>query len=527
MKNYILIVSILSCFVSCKSSHQNESENATKTTASPLEYGNTITSSELKDLLYTYASDEFEGRETGEPGQKKAVEFLKQQYLTLGISSPPSETDYFQDVPLVKQFVPEIEFILNGESATMFDEFVSVGTADTQVFTADEIVYVGYGIETDSYSDYNNIDVKNKVVLIKAGEAQNKDGTYVTSGATDETVWSSGRRARNAKRDIAKEKGAKAVLVVDNLAHAYYSKYYSKLAESGKSGRVSLVTKDKNMLMFLISEALGQSMFREILTSNSAQIIKTDLSLTIKNKTEPVSSENVVAFIKGSEKPNEFIVVSAHLDHEGIRGENIYNGADDDGSGTVALLEMAEAFQTAVKNGDTPKRSIVFLHVTAEERGLLGSRHYTDNDPIFPLEQTVANLNIDMIGRVDKLHTEDRNYVYAIGSDRLSEELKVISEVANNTYTKITLDYRYDDEKDKNRYYYRSDHYNFAKHNVPVIFYFNGSHDDYHKPTDTPDKIEYDLLENRTRLVFYTAWELANREDRITVDEKHTVKTSE
>ena len=229
------------------------------------------------------------------------------------------------------------------------------------------------------------------------------------------------------------------------------------------------------------------------------------------------ASENVLAFIEGTENPDEIIVISAHLDHEGIKDGEIYNGADDDGSGSMAILEIAEAFKMAVKEGKGPKRSILFLHVTGEEKGLLGSKYYTEN-PVFPLSNTVCNLNIDMIGRVDDLHKKDSNYVYLIGADKLSTALHQVSESVNTKYTNINLDYRYNDENDPNRFYYRSDHYNFAKHNIPVIFYFNGTHQDYHKPTDTPDKIEYDLLAKRTRLVFHTAWEVANRKTRLVVD---------
>lgn len=229
-------------------------------------------------------------------------------------------------------------------------------------------------------------------------------------------------------------------------------------------------------------------------------------------------SENVVAYIKGSEKPDELIVISAHLDHIGTDEDgNVFNGADDDGSGTVALLEMAEAFQKAVKDGNGPKRSILFLHVTGEEIGLFGSKYYTEN-PLFPLENTVCNLNIDMIGRIDPDKADNPNYIYLIGSDKLSQELHDVSEAINKTYTNLELDYKFNDDNDPNRFYYRSDHYNFAKNNIPVIFYFNGTHEDYHKMTDTPDKIEYELLETRTRLIFQTTWEIANREGRISAD---------
>ena len=262
------------------------------------------------------------------------------------------------------------------------------------------------------------------------------------------------------------------------------------------------------MYGFLVSEAMG------------AVLLKTNsLEIDYNQKNAVVTSENVAAMIKGSEKPDEYIILSAHLDHVGMHDGEVFNGADDDGSGTVAILEIAEALKSAQENGQGPKRSVIFLHVTGEEKGLLGSQYYTDYDPIVPLAQTVANLNIDMIGRTDPKRTEGkRNYIYLIGSDKLSTELHNLSEDMNSKYTNIELDYTYNDENDPNRFYYRSDHYNFAKNNIPIIFYFNGTHADYHKATDTPDKIEYDLLENRTRLVFHTTWELANRDEAVKVD---------
>ena len=227
---------------------------------------------------------------------------------------------------------------------------------------------------------------------------------------------------------------------------------------------------------------------------------------------------NHLAFIKGTTKPDEYVVISAHLDHVGVRDDGeVFNGADDDGSGTVGVLEIAEAFNKAVEAGYRPQRSIVFLHVTGEEKGLYGSRYYAEN-PIFPIENTVADLNIDMIGRVDDAHKDNENYVYLIGSDKLSTQLDSISTAVNNKYMNIDLDYTYNDENDPNRFYYRSDHYNFAKQGVPIIFYFNGTHEDYHRVSDTPDKINYPMLAKRAQLVFLTAWEVANREDRIIVD---------
>jgi len=228
-------------------------------------------------------------------------------------------------------------------------------------------------------------------------------------------------------------------------------------------------------------------------------------------------SENIWAFIEGSEKPDEVLVISAHYDHVGMKNGEIYNGADDDGSGTVALLEIAQAFAQAKKEGHGPKRSILFLHVTGEEHGLHGSRFYTEN-PLFPLANTITDINIDMIGRRDDNHKESNNYVYIIGSDYLSTDLYNICENANKSFTNISLDYTYNDRNDPNRFYYRSDHYNFAKHNIPSVFLFNGVHEDYHQPTDEPNKIEYDALAKRAQLAFTIAWDLANRDKRPVVD---------
>ncbi|AKK74080.1 peptidase M28 [Chryseobacterium sp. P1-3] len=229
-------------------------------------------------------------------------------------------------------------------------------------------------------------------------------------------------------------------------------------------------------------------------------------------------SENIMAFIEGSEKPDEIVVISGHYDHVGTKNGVVYNGADDDGSGTVAVMEMAKAFQAAKKAGKGPKRSVLFLHVTGEEHGLFGSEYYTDN-PVFPLANTVVDLNIDMIGRDDPAN-RGKQYIYVIGSDMLSSQLKVINEEANKKTHNLELNYKYDDLNDPEQLYYRSDHYNFAKNNVPVAFFFDGIHEDYHKPTDDPDKIDYKLLEKRTQLIFTTAWDIANRTERIVVDKK-------
>jgi hypothetical protein len=229
-----------------------------------------------------------------------------------------------------------------------------------------------------------------------------------------------------------------------------------------------------------------------------------------------IKGSNVLGYIEGTDLKEELIIITAHYDHLGKHDSLTFNGADDDGSGTAAVLEIAEAFMLAKKAGNGPRRSVLIMPVSGEEKGLLGSKYYTDH-PIYPLENTVANLNIDMIGRLDDWH-DTANYVYLIGADRLSQELHDISETVNEKHIGLNLDYKFNEEDDPNRYYYRSDHYNFAKNNIPVIFYFNGVHEDYHKASDTVDKIDFKKIETITRLVFLTAWELANRDERIIVD---------
>ena len=230
-------------------------------------------------------------------------------------------------------------------------------------------------------------------------------------------------------------------------------------------------------------------------------------------------SKNILAYIEGSEFPNEVLVISAHYDHLGTKNGEVYNGADDNASGNASLMELAESFQLAKKQGNGPKRSILFLHFTGEEIGLYGSRYYIEN-PAFSLDSTVVDLNVDMVGRIDNKHTDKKEYIYLIGSDRLSTELHKLSERVNKKHTNLKLDYTYNEPDDPNNYYQRSDHFNFAQMNIPVLFYFNGTHEDYHQITDTADKIDYELLSLRTQLIFYTAWEIANRKTRLALDAK-------
>ncbi len=301
---------------------------------------------------------------------------------------------------------------------------------------------------------------------------------------------------------------ANTITAEDLKTHLYI------LADDNMDGRMTGTNGNNKAAEYLRNYYMDQGISAPIEENNYYQTIPAEYFGRMK---EPQPSQNIVAFIKGSEKPEEIIVLSAHYDHVGTKDGKIYNGADDDGSGTVSLLEIAQAFQIAANNGDRPKRSILILHVTGEEIGLYGSRYYTEN-PLFPFENTLCNLNVDMVGRIGSEKEGNNNYVYLIGSDKLSQELHDLSEEVNKEYINLELDYKYNADDDPNRFYYRSDHYNFAKNNIPVIFYFNGTHADYHRHTDTPDKIEYELMAKRAQLIFQTAWEIANRKERITAD---------
>jgi hypothetical protein len=323
---------------------------------------------------------------------------------------------------------------------------------------------------------------------------------------------------------------------VDNIFEANEEDFIKSVQMYKKqlsSGRLTLPPKPEEMEdgYFMISKSLGakildtseknlQNAVEKSQQGKFASLLKlqsSEITFYARQNIEKVSTENVLGFIEGSDKKDEYVILTAHYDHVGIDGDEVNNGADDDGSGTVAVMEMAQAFALAKEAGHGPRRSMLFMTVTGEEKGLLGSSYYVQH-PALPLESTITNLNIDMIGRIDEAHQENPDYIYLIGSNKLSKQLHEVSEKVNSTYTRLDLDYTFNDENDPNRFYYRSDHYNFAKNNIPIIFYFNGTHPDYHKPTDTIDKIEFELMEKRTRLVFHTAWEIANQDARIAVD---------
>ncbi|HOY03837.1 MAG TPA: M28 family peptidase, partial [Saprospiraceae bacterium] len=403
---------------------------------------------------------------------------------------------------------------------------------DKPLITFKEVVFVGYGIDDPAYSDYEKADVEGKAVIFYEGEPELADGKFVITGESRRSGWSMDWKK---KVQIAKQKGAVMAFIIDQKFEENVKSNKKVLSSYG--WRTVNVDEDKTAESFLNNIFISAELAKIILGNKAdkadaaiaelragkkskAVKVKAKIEVRLDKESKELSGSNVIGFIEGSDPvlKNEFVMVTAHYDHLGSPDSTvIYYGADDNASGTSGVIEIARAFAEAKAKGVGPKRSVVCMLVSGEEKGLLGSRFYVDF-PIFPLKQTVADINIDMIGRTDDRHPGNGNYIYVIGSDRLSTELHVINEFNNQTYTKLELDYKYNAKDDPNHYYERSDHYNFAERNIPSIFYFNGSHPDYHRPTDTADKINYEALAKRAQLAFYTAWDIANRPNRLRVD---------
>lgn len=492
-----------------------------------LHYAEMIDSSKMKSLLFELASDQYEGRETGEKGQQKAAEFLKSYYERIGLKKIVAN-HWEQYYPLKREsYQGSIAKTVTGEF-TYLNDFYMYGINCNEV-ECRNVEWLGYGIQTENYNDYKKKNVSGKTVLCISGEPLDSKGISRVTLTEDMSDWSSDWTLKA----IAAEKAGASVLLIVNRDYEKFMKRARYWFEQSPL-RLDRSEEEKgefNIPVIFISPKmcakwLAKSSKEEVKlvdkimdgkTPTKKEITK-PLIFHMERNTSNFNASNVLAFIPGSDpvKKEEVVVLSAHYDHVGVMRGEIHNGADDDGSGTVTLMELARVFQKAKEEGNGPARSLLFLHVSGEEKGLLGSEWYADH-PILPLEKTVCNLNVDMIGRQDENH-KDANYVYLIGSDKLSSTLHKVSERVNEKYTKLQLDYTYNNPDDPNRFYYRSDHYNFAKKGIPVIFYFSGVHEDYHKPGDDPEKIMYGKMSRIGKLIFHTAWEAANIEGGLPVD---------
>ncbi|MGN7719921.1 M28 family peptidase [Chitinophaga sp. 22620] len=476
-----------------------------------------ITAADLKKHLYIIASDEMEGRETGTPGQYKAAKYIADQFKRVGLQ-PGANGQWEQPFSLFQDTLTRSTITAGGKTYEFGNGFYSsVRETVNQTLGQTPVVFAGYGITHEQYDSYKDLDLNDKIALVADGEPMNAEGKPLIprqEGAPAATQLKDKLRA-------AANKGARAVFLVSDRVPAM-GRAGDRLRRTGLYFPMMTTMEFIPNAYFIspeVATAILGKPWAELaagLKAGKPEAVTGQAELVFEKGKNEIKSSNVLGILPGTDKKNEYLFVTAHYDHIGVINGKVHNGADDDGSGTVSVIAMAEAFMKAKKAGKGPRRSIVFMTVSGEEKGLLGSRYYTDN-PIYPLSETVADLNIDMIGRIDADHAKDSNYVYIIGDDKLSSDLRPISEAANRQ-TKLDLDYRYNDPNDPNRFYYRSDHYMFAQHKIPIIFYFNGVHPDYHGEGDEPHKISYGLLAKRAQLVFYTAWDIANRSERPKVD---------
>ncbi len=473
------------------------------------EYEALISPEEMKSNLSILASDALEGRATGTRGQKMAAAFISFHFEQLGLKAPV-DGSYYQHFNLYRIVPAETTLSTGGTTYRNFKDIIFYGQDNSGGPIQIPVVFAGRG----RVEDFAKIQAGGKGVVILMAD---DDQDYRTPIAA--------ARAANASM----------VFIVNTTTETAFRDYARQWEAYLSDTRLSLRKPEivsQNTGVFFIAPAVAEKVFdtsldklnkaAESTSKNSlGKVAQGDVTYKTSVEAQAVASENVLGYLEGTDKKDELLVITSHYDHIGMlpsgEGDLINNGADDDGSGTVAVMQMAKAFAQAKKDGHGPRRSILFMTVAGEENGLLGSDYYTQH-PVFPLENTVVNLNVDMIGRRDEEHKDSPPYVYVIGSDKLSSELHELSESVNREHTNLVFDYTYNDENHPARLYYRSDHWNFAKKNIPIIFYFDGIHEDYHQPSDEVDKIEFDLLTERTKCVFHTAWEIANRDKRIEPD---------
>lgn len=526
-------IALLLCLGAC-AQNQTPAQNQTA-----VKFSASINKANAYKHLSVLASDEYEGRETGKKGAWMAADYIKNYFKSIGLKGPV-KGDYFQPIDMVTYQLNQPVFTIGGQAKVYNYDFVvpaSNVSLEGFTFNTKEVIFAGYGLDTEGYNDYKNIDVAGKVIVIFAS------GSPSQQHETAPADRAARRKAMAAKREkvqyLANHK-ALAVIQIDPSLDSLNAE--TKLMYAG-SGQLTLKSEENTARMakmktfptININTATANELLKAASTTVEAlqqkisstgqpasQVIKIALSGSAKKEEVKVRAENVLGFLEGSDPvlKKEILVITGHYDHIGLTTsgtDKVNNGADDDGSGTTGVLLIADAFTKAKAAGKGPKRSILFMTVVGEEKGLLGSEWYSEH-PVLPLENTITNLNIDMIGRVDKEHENNEDYIYIIGSDMLSSELNAAGINANDQYMKMNLDMKYNNRTDPNQFYYRSDHYNFAKHGIPVIFYFNGVHEDYHQPGDEVSKIKFDLLARRAQLVYYTAWDLANRPTRPAVD---------
>ncbi|MEL6357371.1 MAG: M28 family peptidase, partial [Bacteroidota bacterium] len=487
---------------------------------------------DMRRHLAYLASDAMEGRETGEPGQKRAADYIAKTIKYLGFPAIGEDGGYYQTILFKRQKWATIQLENAGEVQKHLRQFYSIPDQNNsrETIEINELTFLGYGIDDKQHNDYAKAgDLKGKSIIIFAGEPLNNEGKSRITGTTTPSDWSTNTEKKLA---LAYQRGVETVFIIDPSFRENAGKIRRQILD-GRMHMAEQREEDREMsnsvyITTQLAKSLLGKKFKAVVKSRkkvakSGKLkpvsIPVNIKLTQEKEVKELIGENVLGYLEGSDPKlkEEIVVFSAHYDHIGRRGDAIFNGADDNASGTTTLLEVAQACMDAKKSGNGPRRSILFVWVSGEEKGLLGSKYYV-NHPVFPLENTVVDINVDMVGRVDEKHADNPEYIYVIGSNRLSTDLHNINEEMNKQFTQLELDYTYNAENDPNRYYYRSDHYNFAEKGIPSIFYFNGTHEDYHQAGDTVDKINFDKMSLIAKLIFHTGWEIANRQERIKVD---------
>lgn len=476
-------------------------------------YASFISETSLRSVLNVLAHDSLEGRETGMEGQRKAAAYIMAQFRSYGIQPVPDAeargmlpNGYQQRFPLVVNRLGGLGINVDGTSFGFLTDYFYFQEHLQEALDVQEVMVLAPVSLGGA-----RLGGSSKVVMLLDTQDPSTDIMELV-GQASAALAKTGTRVLMVVQDKAQE-----------MMH-HYDAFLGRARMQLDKGQQE--NRTQGLQVVVITPQMAQAILDHgHLTLTKAYktavkkrvIVKVAVQFTYTPQHGQLSAENVLGYIEGSDKKGEVVAVTAHYDHVGVIDGEVYNGADDDGSGTAAVLGMAQAFARAKAEGHGPRRSMLFMTVSGEEKGLLGSEWYTDH-PVLPLDSTVADLNIDMIGRTDTVYGDSSHYVYVIGSKRISRQLGDLIEAENAKRTHLDLDYKFDAENDPNRFYYRSDHYNFAKHGVPIAFFFNGVHADYHGPHDEVGKIRFDLLHQRTLLVYYTAWMLANSDSRVAKD---------
>jgi hypothetical protein len=504
----------------------------------------TISANQIKDYLTFIASDEMEGRDTPSRGLDTTAKFLALNLARWGLKPAGDTGSFFQRIDLRRDRADngQTKVEINGRILAAGTDYLPAGGSGD---ISGQLVFAGSGwfVKSKEIDSYKGVDPAGKIaVVFGIPNAPPRGVTRADFGKQGEGFMN--------PNDYARSKGVVGLIYVPDFQYlANWQRNRQRIMERGSTvvAKFQTATTSSPLPSVVISPEIANSLFagerqsaagifnasysssgaalpEPFLMSQTKQI-----TISVASSTETVPTQNVVAVWEGSDPvlKNEYVALGAHYDHVGsgcpaVGSDTICNGADDDGSGTTALLSIAEALAKAPTQ---PKRSVLFVWHCGEEKGLWGSRYFTEY-PTVPLNQIVAQINIDMIGRSKKPgDTNPRNRdltgpdaVYLIGSTMMSTELGEIVNTVNKSFLNLTLDTRYDDPKDPNRFFFRSDHYNYARKGIPIIFFFDGVHEDYHRAGDTADKIDYQKMEKITRTIYMTLWEIANRQLRLKVD---------